>query len=333
VIEFVCKNCGQKISVHEKHAGKEIRCPECHNIIFIPKAESTDTAENQNNSEQIETAFDDPVYDPALLNISEKEKLLALQKSQSNTSYEQEIPEKSKSAEELIDQRKFSWPIDILLYPSSKAGMINFAIIIGALPLTDIMWHFLPSMVSCLFYLITIAVKVFIFLYLYWYITECVRNSADGFVRAPEGLRAVSSLADMFGQTVNIIGCFGVFLGPFVVYSMLIGGVDMISWLLLGFAIFLYPMGLLSVIMFDSVQGLKPRLLITSIHNTFIPYSGLVLLFVLLTILCIVIFEQAQISQFWRIAIRSVIIYSALICAHLLGRFYWRYQEKLDWGI
>ena len=80
MIEFVCNNCGKKISVQKIQAGKEIRCPKCHNIIFVPKAEPTDTSANQSNSEQIKTISKDSAYDSALLDILEKEKISAWQR-------------------------------------------------------------------------------------------------------------------------------------------------------------------------------------------------------------------------------------------------------------
>ena len=39
MIKFHCKNCGKKISVPEKHAGKKGKCPKCKNIVVVPKAE------------------------------------------------------------------------------------------------------------------------------------------------------------------------------------------------------------------------------------------------------------------------------------------------------
>ena len=41
MIKFYCKDCGQKISAPEKHAGKKGKCPKCKNIIVVPKAEKT----------------------------------------------------------------------------------------------------------------------------------------------------------------------------------------------------------------------------------------------------------------------------------------------------
>ncbi len=37
MIRFNCKNCGQKISVPEVHAGKKGKCPKCKTIVVVPE--------------------------------------------------------------------------------------------------------------------------------------------------------------------------------------------------------------------------------------------------------------------------------------------------------
>ena len=36
MIEFSCKNCGQKLNVEEKHASKKIKCPKCGELSVVP---------------------------------------------------------------------------------------------------------------------------------------------------------------------------------------------------------------------------------------------------------------------------------------------------------
>jgi len=38
VIRFTCKNCGQKIKVHDQYAGKKGKCPKCRQAIVVPAA-------------------------------------------------------------------------------------------------------------------------------------------------------------------------------------------------------------------------------------------------------------------------------------------------------
>jgi len=168
---------------------------------------------------------------------------------------------------------------------------------------------------------------------MYWYFAECIRDSADGGLRAPETFANRPSMGDMFLQTANIIGCLVVFFGPFVFYMLFAKKADIIFWLLLVYAVLFFPMGLLAVVVFDSASGLNPRLLIASISNVLSQYCGLVLLFVAAVLLISMLGQRVQGPEYLAFILRCVSIYLAFVAAHLLGRFYWRYQEKLNWEV
>ena len=337
-IRFYCDNCGYKSTVSESYAGKNIRCPKCYYIILIPKAQPKETTPNQNGPEKIKTTPKHSAYDLTLLDVEEKDKIATLQRGQAGIyektdENEQEPGEESRVETEPFDERKLPWPIDIFLYPFSVPGLKNLAIFIGVPLLINLLWTILPIQLSCLFGLVTIVTNIVIYLYIYWYFTECVRDSADGGVRAPEGLGVTPGLVGMFWQMVNVIGCLAIFFTPFVLYMLFARRADIIFWLLLIYAVFFFPMGLLAVIMFDSAIGLNPRLLVRSISSTFFPYCGLVLLFLTPVVLIGMLYTEVQESRPWSFIIRSVVTYLALVGAHLLGRFYWRYQEKFNWNL
>ncbi len=328
-VRFNCENCGYKSTVSESYAGKNIRCPNCYYIIFISKKESTDTTQTSSRYS---------AYDSSFLNIQEqnilKHKQMAVyiaseQASESEEEDEEEPPQETDPAA----LRKAPWLIDIFLYTFNWPGLKHLAIFILVPQLINTLESILPYLVAFVFSVFGFMVKILIFLYIYWYLAECVRESAGGWVRAPQGFGGIPTLSDMFGQVVNIIGCFAVFLGPFVLYTISAGKMNIISWFLLGFAVFLYPMGLLSVLMHDSVHGLNFRTFTKSIFNTFYPYLGLIILFVVPVLLIRMIPAQEQESILSNIIFRSVIIYTALIDAHLLGWFYWRYQDTLNWNL
>jgi hypothetical protein len=90
------------------------------------------------------------------------------------------------------------------------------------------------------------------------------------------------------------------------------------------------------MVMLDSVSALNPLFLLGSILRAFPPYCGLMLLL------------AAAIAPAWLTSggtpeaprplwLQSVGVvissYGALLLAHVLGRFYWRYNEQLDWGM
>ncbi|MFZ2146185.1 MAG: hypothetical protein WAV28_03110 [Sedimentisphaerales bacterium] len=330
-IRFHCNNCGYKSTVSESYAGKNIRCPKCYNTVFIPTVESTGAVTSQSSPGKPKTPSKYSDYDLTLLD-TEEQNIIQDQQIREYAALEQAAElEQEPDAEEPIDERRLPWFIDIFLYLFSIQGLKNLAIFIGLPLLLDILGTFLPIQLSCLFALVCLVVNILLLFFIYWYFTECVRDSADGGVRAPEGLGATPGVAVMFWQTVNVIGCLAVFFGPFVFYMLFAKRADIIFWLLLSYAVFLFPMGLLAVVMFNSAIGLNPRLLIRSISGTFFPYCGLVLLFATPVVLIGIIQPETQESLFWKFILRSVIIYMVLIGAHLLGRFYWRYQEKLNW--
>jgi hypothetical protein len=229
--------------------------------------------------------------------------------------------------------RKAPWLIDIFLYPLNKSGLKHLAIFILVPSLFNILARILPAIFVYLVMIAGFIVNFLIFLYMYWYLVECVRESADGWVRAPQGFGGLPTLGDMFGQVVNIIGCLAVFFAPFVLYMLFAQQTGIIFWLLLIWAVFLYPMALLSVLMHDSGHGLNFHKFTRSISDTFFPYCSLVLFFILTVVLISIIPSETIQSPLGNCIFRSVIIYAAFIGAHLLGRFYWRYQDKLNWDL
>lgn len=186
----------------------------------------------------------------------------------------------------------------------------------------------------------SLLINIAIGLYICWYITECVRDSAKGGQRAPEAF-AMSGLGEMWSQSLHIIGCYLIFLGPALFYSVFSNETDIVFWLLLIYGAFFFPMGLLACIMFDSVGGLNPLLLIGSIFSTFFQYCGLVLLIsgIVLGFRAIQTtrtsdIQQETITTIVIGAISSLILfYIAFVVAHLIGRFFWRNQEKLNWEV
>jgi hypothetical protein len=91
-------------------------------------------------------------------------------------------------------------------------------------------------------------------------------------------------------------------------------------------------MAFLAVVVFDSFQGLNPFLLIGSIFSTLFQYCALVLFIAagVFVPVSVPIPKEALISRF---ILHCVSLYMALVAAHLLGRFCWRYKEKLNWEV
>jgi phage FluMu protein Com len=339
MIEFRCPNCNQKIKAQDKLSGKRVKCPKCKNIVVVPKAEKVGPVASQNDFSYLKVSSRISDLDPALFDIPQKSEVanqLSSQSGVSDKTFEalQKLEEKPGIDEgEQIGERKLPCFIDIFLYPVSFSGLINLAIFIGVPLLIDFLWTVLIAQLACLFGLVSLVIEVVVVLYMYWYFAECIRDSADGGLRAPEVMRNFPHVVDMFWQMVNIIGCLMVFFAPFVLYVLFVKRADVIFWLLLVYAVFVYPMALLAIVVFDSVSALKPRLLFNSISNTFFPYCGLVLLFVATVSLIGVLRQRVHGLEYLPFPLRCAGIYLAFVAAHLLGRFYWRYQEELNWEV
>ncbi len=345
IIEFHCEKCDRKISAPKGHAGKKAICPKCKSTFIIPTNQFTGSAETRNDSGDLIAHTIDSPHDLTLIDVPEEYRLKDEPADQYKVS-EQTNARQHESEEDLVAeeteyarQRKLPWVVDIFLYPVSLSGILHlgmFTVIPLLIAIVRILLGPFGMAVAFPGFLINMAVV----LYLYWYVSECIRDSAKGGLRAPEAF-ATLGLSDMWSQALHIIGCYLIFLGPVFFYSYFIQKTDAVFWLLLGCGVFFFPMGLLACVMFDSIRGLNPILLIPSIFSTFFQYCGLVLL-----ITGIVLgFKAVQTKQTDNVQTETItmiflgsvfyliLLYITFVVAHLLGRFYWRYEKKLKWEV
>jgi hypothetical protein len=379
VIKFCCGNCGQKLKAQGGFSGKRLRCPKCRNIVVVPAAGEGESGANEGNFVGLKVSSDGSDLDPLVFDIppkAEAPEQASVRDGESEERFEEmrgpEIGARLEEEEE-VGERKLPWFVDMFLYPISKAGLMMLGIIIG-LPLlmklmTMVMEVATLAFAPCyifmvLFMCLSIIVNIVIALYLYWYLALCVRDSAEGNLRAPDVLENSPSLGDMAGQLVKLFSCFIIFVLLIHVYIARFEGFglsfwlslfraiflirvelseairgDIIFWVLLSCSAFLFPMTLLSVVMFDSARAFNPVLIIGSIYSTFFQYCGLVLLFCGLCVPIAItrrfVTERMMLPgfQIFAYVIRLISIYLLMVGAHLLGRFYWRYKEKLYWEV
>ena len=309
-MELYCENCGQKIVALRSHAGKTCSCPKCGKSIDVPRQE---TELRQKYSE----------YELTFLNIHEKEEMHRLQAT------EMEALEEAPQETEKLRRRRLPWQLDIFLYPLSKSGLRHLAFFMGVPIMLQILKLISPLFLLMLVAFFSMIFNIVLFLYLYWYLAECIRDSAAGWVRAPEGLGGLPDFSDLIMQTANIIGCLTFFLLPAIIYLIATKSMDVFAWLLIIPAIFFYPIGLLSVVLNDSVAGLRWHILWSSVRKTFRPYAALSLIYIVM-LLAVIVYMASQAGFLWKMIFRFLLIYFAFILAHLTGKFYYRYKAKLD---
>jgi hypothetical protein len=339
IVEFHCESCDRIISAPKSHAGKKAVCPKCKSTFIIPTDQFTGSVATQNDSgELIARAIDSP-HDLTLIDVPEEYKQKDQPEGQYSMSAEaidsqQESDEDSKAEQaESAGRRKLPWILDMFLYPFNMPGLKHIAIFTGVPLLIAIVMRIIPGFFDMLFFYISCVVYGVLIIYMFWYISICIRDSADGWVRAPEGLGSIPDFSDMFEQVVNIIGCLGVCFGPAVIYALFTGGLDVIFWLLLSLAFFLYPMGLLAVAIYDSPAGFNPRVLFRSISSTFFPYCCLVLLIFAIGGFIAVVAAVLPWAQLRPYILIAVCTYLTMVTAHILGCFYFRHREKLKWKV
>ena len=322
-------------------AGKKGKCPKCKDVVTVPKLQAADTAESRlNNSERSSNKVNIEQY---IYSEVEKPREPEPQKQNkpiepANTDffqdprYAQHLPgehEISIKQDKDISKRKLPWLIDVLSYPANASGLT----ILGIVIIIPFLINLMADLVGPFWPFITypgIFIKIVIALYAFWYFIECIRDSAEGGIRAPETIATTPALGEMFLAWLKIIAVLGFFAAPAVVYYNMTEQHNMlILYSLVIYGIIFTPLALLAVIMFDTFSALNPILLIGSMLSTVFQYGALILLLTAIVYLNYAIMQYIQAPFF----LNLIRFYLSMVTAHLIGRFFWRYQDKLRWEV
>ncbi len=218
--------------------------------------------------------------------------------------------------------RKYPVLLDVLLYPTSIPGLVNLLVFWLLLPLIVLVTTFPVIHIRLLALILGVAAAG----YFISYLSECVRDSAAGETRAPENTGTVVNLWDAIGQSLYSGATIALFVLPGVgLYFW--RGPDPLFWVVVTLCVLCFPMALLSTIMLNSISIFFPWLWICSIASTLLPYLGLLVL-VYLQIAVSYFLQAIPVSYALLIPIH---MYTLMISAHLLGRFFFRYEERLNW--
>ncbi len=87
----------------------------------------------------------------------------------------------------------------------------------------------------------------------------------------------------------------------------------------------------MAVAVFESLRGLNPILVISSVFSTFFQYCALVIFSCAFFLL--IPLAGYLLLRVWILGYLFLLIafYLGLVLAHLLGRFRWKYRDKLNW--
>ena len=310
MIRFECPSCARVLRVSHSHAGKKGKCPKCSTVLRVPR----------------------PRPEPAAADLSEITLILPNEGLDAPVEQSAPPPEspgwalqdparvgmETDSEDTDVGKRPHPWPLDVLLYPANLPGLLNLLI-----------FWLLPPLLGFLPFL-GFILNIIISIYVVYYYVDCVRTSAEGEVRAPENIGNSPSLGQAFGQLMEIIALSVLLFGPTQLY-LYFHGTTPLYWVCLGASIFLLPMALLAVIQVPAPVGFNPLLWIVSIGATLLPYLGLLLLVFLLVGLLYLGSAFLDHIRGLSFLTRALAIYATMILSHLLGRFCFRYEERLRW--
>lgn len=352
MIKFRCGSCNQKLGVPDEYAGRRVKCTKCGEVTIVPEVvEFAIQPEMPIEDAGGDRGFNEDllisVEDGPAVEVAKPEPSLELEEAGGQAIGDSRgaaaIASMSRRKQEAVSERKFPWPIDVLLYPASGQGLGNIALII------------IVQFLSVLFCCVGWIFNILIYAYMYWYFCECIRDSAVGGLRAPSALGGDRELLGEFWECLRLIVCYLFFFGPATIYRAyyMFSEAEMsneIYWILYGYGVFFFPMGILAVVMFGSISGVNPILIVRSIISTFVQYCGFVVLFYGLGFLfnagvgAMAAATAAGAASgsiaggimkfiILIIATRVGFIWMLFVTGHLLGWFYWKYKEKLYWEV
>jgi hypothetical protein len=299
--------------VSETRAGQCSRCPKCKGRIRVPPV----GASERNHDRHAPGAACAPTQplDRALFDLPPAAVLPA-----------------SPPVAERTHARKASPPsaFDVLLYPLNVSGIIHLVIFSLLPPL----WKYAATLgfwlspgIGPLLYLMLLT------LYFVHYAAMCLSHSAGGGTRAPD-INSDStplSVDALFSTAQTILPAVVLIWGPPLAYYLFRQRWDAILAAWLAMAGFMFPMIILAVNDFDSLRGANPLLVVPSIAEVFRPYGLLVLgLFALSALAGLLMYLSVAPRGAW--VLRPAVFYVLFLEIHLLGRFYRRYQERLNWS-
>lgn len=237
------------------------------------------------------------------------------------------------------ENSRYPWMVERLLYPASVSGMVCIGLVWLVPLLVDLVRRVLASSglpgISFLGMALT-GVQLLFGAYFWYYLAECLRDSALGGLGAPNPIERSGDNLDwqeLIWHVAVILGCLALCAGPAVGYRIVTERNDLIFYLLVTVGVIGFPMMFLAVVMFDSFSALNPLLILGSMLSTFFPYGGVVIFFAGILSLGVwmvqVLPEVAMIHVF----VELVFLYILVDLIHGLGRFYYRYTDKLNWEV
>lgn len=334
MIRFKCGQCGRELVVTDTHAGRKGKCPQCGHVLHIPQAGETPAASTTVHPDGLVGTKDDLFL--ALPRAASK----SVDKTDRGVPSGEDVQGVSAVAEAEDDggevdsiEEPAGWA-DALLYPANLDGLVQIGILTFAFWAVGVLGFFLAPFLRQYSGLLVLILRVILTGYTVFYLSYCIFDSSRGGRRAATiSLAHTPDLWDLLSQLLLLLASAAVSFSPAAVYYIATERADAWFWVLAVSGASFFPMALLTATLFDGIDALNPILMVRSILVTLPAYL------VLLVKLGVVAFLLAAAHwasrrlpvprPFWNAAC----LYLLLIGCHLLGRFYHRRKDALDWGL
>jgi DNA-directed RNA polymerase subunit RPC12/RpoP len=321
MISLQCGQCGAKLRAKDDAIGKKAKCPKCGAILSLRRP--TDSSQECKETGPV------PLGDGQLFDMPESPPGLPVKERKDGTESPLSDPGTANEETPGSDGRPSGSTINLLLYPVNVSGIIHILIFSLLPPLwTQAMTlrFWMAPGIGPLFWLVLLT------LYLLYYLAVCLDDSAQGGTLAADVNSASMPLSTdtLLSYFLTIFPAIALIWGPVLAYRLIKGRADWILVVWMGAVGFVSPMVLLAVNYFDSLRGAHPRLVLMSIVSVLGPYCRLLAcLFVLTGMVWLLMYLSGLSRVGW--VLRPGVIYLLMVEAHLLGRFYARYEGPLNW--
>lgn len=255
-----------------------------------------------------------------------------------DSTFQERTPPDFREPEATVEETPAAFSFGRLLtYPLNRPGLtvlglyalVPFLLEIAATLISSV----LPLLILVLGFVV-LVVHILITLSTFWYLTVCIRASAEGQTKAPDLFEFSQDdsfwdwLREFFLVLITVCLC----LGPAFALKRFADVSDIVFWSILGVGVFFLPMCLLAIVMFDTINALNPLLIIASVFSTFFSYVLIVVLFfVPLALVAGLLFFS--LIPLLSVPIKAIGLYLLMMDACLLGRFFYRNEEKLRWDV
>jgi DNA-directed RNA polymerase subunit RPC12/RpoP len=326
MIKFHCSNCKKKFGVPDDYAGRRIRCNTCNQTTIVPKPAPAVPGPQE---VQIELQSP-PQFDELKLSPPDD-----TPPTDSRPDTFGQVTHPPAALPDSTTLPRWYWPF---LFPlnGTGLGMIGLFVlsrffiwlaIFGAVYVIPI----IGIVVALILSVISFIIKV----YACWYTCLCVQMSAQGQIKAPDVLQHdEGGFWEMAKQLFRIIAAVGFCGLSAILYYYHYKKTDELFWGIIAAGWFFLPMMLLSSIMYDSLAGLNPFLVVISIIRVFFRYVLLVLkLSIPAGLFIITLFYSKHLGILFILPAQAILLYLAFVGAAMLGRFFLVNEERLNWCV